>query len=310
MKPNLIREQEVGDPQVDTDNFNRLVQAANANSRLFFDPQFFDVRETNGGRFVTLRQAWQEYDHFRIEGWDQTSVIVRGGRWNADGGHADLTVDSGTSNDAEDYKTLTSITADRFIVLTVDDADTPTLLTASADPTYPAAGTAGLKWCIGKATTSASKIVRVEQYWTGDIRGRDQSGGASLVQTWEGQPTRDVTDGGKEWYLDSVTFTAGNWVLDMQQRCLQWSPESGFADYTGTVQFGDGAGGIVDIAVASGVLGSYTGTLVGIDPFSGAEVSVTVTAGVASGYEGAFEGINPTSGAQIKGRIDGGKFKT
>ena len=58
-----VREQRVGDKKIDTANYNVMVNAANVNGKLMFDPKYFNVRQTEAGTEITAnlrRNRWFE----------------------------------------------------------------------------------------------------------------------------------------------------------------------------------------------------------------------------------------------------------
>jgi len=50
-----LREQRVGDTQIDTVNFNNIVKAAKTSQRTQFDPRYFNVASSSSGELVSMR---------------------------------------------------------------------------------------------------------------------------------------------------------------------------------------------------------------------------------------------------------------
>ena len=74
MLPGIIHEQKVGDRQIDTGNFNRLVAAGNRALAVEFDPQDFDMVDT--GLYLLVMLAPRVY--FSGNGYAADGVLTTG----------------------------------------------------------------------------------------------------------------------------------------------------------------------------------------------------------------------------------------
>ena len=138
-----------------------------ARSRLVADNA--TLREQNG-----ILSAIPDFPpQFKVEQIDDTSVFVRGGiagRWDgASSATVSLTVDgAGTNGTGLEALTISSITASQWIQIAVDDAYTPTTLTASATGgTAIPASNDGTVIPVAYIYCEDSVIVRIFQAHTG-----------------------------------------------------------------------------------------------------------------------------------------------
>lgn len=146
------------------------------------------LRSTTPLNSTTIRHEWRdggiyshakngyntdEEVHFRVEQAGPTSVRVRGGKWSRrccdNHNTQSLTVDSGTSGEYDDYKTLTGITASGYIVIKINNLIAETSLEAFYSATYPATDYNVLQRCVAIVTCTAGVITNIEQTFSGDV---------------------------------------------------------------------------------------------------------------------------------------------
>ena len=143
------------------------------------DPLSHFVREGAGNmRFAASTSADEPY-HFLVETDTATTVKVHAGYWTRCAGNVETTVDMGiddddTSRDADDFLTVT-VSGSGWIILTIDDALTPTTLTASWTSSATTAFPTGPSKCTVRAlayvTVTSSVVSAVDMlYYGGDIK--------------------------------------------------------------------------------------------------------------------------------------------
>jgi len=153
------------------------------------------------------RNTYRKRYHFQVEAISKTQVIVRAGRWVRVNGttrySVPLTTDGGTSEDRDEYKTLTlSGSGTNYIVLTLDDSGEPTTLTASVETSAPSATDLTVRQIAHVGATSGEFAGAVVQDWTG----------GNIIDGWDiHEIAEDLTESGGPWEPGTGD---GPWVGD------------------------------------------------------------------------------------------------
>jgi len=191
MKGDRAKEQQRGDKQVDTDNFNQLVRAGNQAGKIIFDEQYFQVHWGPDTQMISLDPDTLFEDafggghyHFQVEQAGSTSLIVRGGRWVRHAGDEQATLAlQGTLTEVDDLEYIGGATYPAgstlpvysyYALLTLGATINPIAgiypdsLTASLSTIYPSADALNCTICIARIDVANNgTISAIEQYWKG-----------------------------------------------------------------------------------------------------------------------------------------------
>jgi hypothetical protein len=180
MRGSAIKHQQVGDRSIDTPNFNKMVDVANASMNIYFDPSHFIVHYDGGGMQVTLNRVDEE-QNAQIVQTSPTAIRVNGSQCitYAHGTRYEVsqTTDGGTAPDISDATTISGITTTVYVYQIIDnlvsasttteDSLAPDQLRVLTNAAWPSETNYTVR-VLGKVTCVNSKISKIEQYKIGD----------------------------------------------------------------------------------------------------------------------------------------------